>query len=341
MHLGLAIRAMLDGDDFDIRPSHDVGRARAASGVPLSALMEATRVLSNLLWQALAEEVERRGDASRSALVAATADVWLAQAIFADALAGGWRDETDARLVTHEHERSALVEALFQGRVVEPATIWEIADLLHLSPHGPFVVVAAELAAVGRHALVDIEARLRLAGVASAWRLQPAMQVGIVRLPAPAWVEPLATMLGAGSRVRQGISPVFDDLAGTPDALRFARIALAASPPSTPNVVVFDEAALSVAAVGAPDVMDRVATMVLGPVLALPATDRDVLLETLDAWFALGGSVAEVAKRVFCHPNTVRHRLRRVERFTGRSLADPRQLTELCLALEAHQRRPR
>jgi DNA-binding PucR family transcriptional regulator len=41
-----------------------------------------------------------------------------------------------------------------------------------------------------------------------------------------------------------------------------------------------------------------------------------------------------------CHPNTVRHRLRRVEMLTGRSLSDPLAIAELCLALEAVRSRP-
>jgi sugar diacid utilization regulator len=37
---------------------------------------------------------------------------------------------------------------------------------------------------------------------------------------------------------------------------------------------------------------------------------------------------------LFCHPNTVRHRLRRIEKHTGRSLSRPRDVAELCLMFE-------
>jgi hypothetical protein len=36
--------------------------------------------------------------------------------------------------------------------------------------------------------------------------------------------------------------------------------------------------------------------------------------------------------------NTVRHRLRRTEKHTGRSLSRPRDVAELCLAFEVHRR---
>jgi DNA-binding PucR family transcriptional regulator len=46
------------------------------------------------------------------------------------------------------------------------------------------------------------------------------------------------------------------------------------------------------------------------------------------------GSIPEAAAALFCHPNTVRHRLRRIEEYTGRSINVPLDLAELCLAFE-------
>jgi DNA-binding PucR family transcriptional regulator len=79
----------------------------------------------------------------------------------------------------------------------------------------------------------------------------------------------------------------------------------------------------------------RTARIVLEPVLALDPETRTVLLETLRAWLAAGGSAAEAAKALYCHRNTVRNRLQRLEELTGRSLEDPRGVAELYLASEA------
>jgi DNA-binding PucR family transcriptional regulator len=87
--------------------------------------------------------------------------------------------------------------------------------------------------------------------------------------------------------------------------------------------------------------MARVATTVLGPIEALPAGDCELLLDTLDAWFDCGGSAEEAAKRLYVHPNTVRLRLRRITERTGRSLTDPRGITELSLALRAVRQTPK
>jgi DNA-binding PucR family transcriptional regulator len=38
---------------------------------------------------------------------------------------------------------------------------------------------------------------------------------------------------------------------------------------------------------------------------------------------------------IYCHPNTVRYRLRRLQQHTGRSLDDPRAVAELLAALDA------
>ena len=41
-----------------------------------------------------------------------------------------------------------------------------------------------------------------------------------------------------------------------------------------------------------------------------------MLLDTLAAFFAFRGSAIEAGKHLYCHPNTVRHRLHRIEHQT-------------------------
>jgi DNA-binding PucR family transcriptional regulator len=81
------------------------------------------------------------------------------------------------------------------------------------------------------------------------------------------------------------------------------------------------------------DFRDRV----LGPVLAVRDEEyQRILLDTLDTWLA-SGEAGKAAAVLFCHPNTVRNRLRFVERLTGRRLATPVDVVDLALALEAHR----
>jgi DNA-binding PucR family transcriptional regulator len=58
------------------------------------------------------------------------------------------------------------------------------------------------------------------------------------------------------------------------------------------------------------------------------------------AWRANKGSADNAAAQLHVHPNTVRHRLRRIEANTGRSLAVPDELAELCLACEIRENMP-
>ena len=74
---------------------------------------------------------------------------------------------------------------------------------------------------------------------------------------------------------------------------------------------------------GAPAAAPHVAldtARVLGTLLDLPEDDRDLLFSTFEAWLRAGGSATAAAASLFCHPNTVRYRLRRIETDTdGRS----------------------
>jgi DNA-binding PucR family transcriptional regulator len=57
------------------------------------------------------------------------------------------------------------------------------------------------------------------------------------------------------------------------------------------------------------------------------------LLETLDAFFAAGGTLESAARALFVHPNTVRYRLRRVADVTGFSPLTARDAFALQVAL--------
>jgi len=321
---------------FDTSFARASGHRRAAAGVPLSPIMDAYRVGSAFIWELIADEIATAGIPADD-LIAVTAQLWQAQDVFTEAMSEGYRAEATSRLLTQETERAAMVEALLRGQVMANATVWELADLLHLPRQGPFVVVVAELAHVGRHALSTIENRLDTVDVRSAWRLLPDLQVGIVAVPSERHRTRLLEVLHRDATVRQGLSPPYPELPDTGAALRLARVAMTGSPRDG-GVTVFDEAPLSVTAVAEPDVMRRVAETVLGPLDSMRPDDRAILLDTLEAWLDAGGSADAAGTALFCHPNTVRQRLRRIEERTARSLSDPRQLTELCIALEARRR---
>jgi DNA-binding PucR family transcriptional regulator len=86
--------------------------------------------------------------------------------------------------------------------------------------------------------------------------------------------------------------------------------------------------------------MGKIRWSVLRRLKELPTAERTILLDTFQAWLQAGGSANDTATKIFCHPNTVRHRLRRIEELTDRSLSRPLDVAELCLAFEVEQRLP-
>lgn len=310
--------------------ARETGRLRAEQGAPLADVMAAYRVGTRYLWDAVLTESGRITD---QVLVRASSRLWQMQSSYTDAMTDAYRDVQSRRLLEQDQQRSALVEALLEGRVNGGGTLWEAAELLRLPHKGPFVVVAAEVPEVGRQAVSGAEERLRSVGLASAWRLLPELQVGVVSVP-PGRLAVLVDLLAQSATGRVGVSPAYDELGETGQAVRFARVALSGSRPDSP-VSLFDASPLTMAAVAAPDVMQYFVRKVLGGLDDLPADDRQVLLETLAVWSTHHGSATETGEQLYCHPNTVRHRLHRIEERTGRSLNDPHSLAELLLALEA------
>jgi DNA-binding PucR family transcriptional regulator len=170
--------------------------------------------------------------------------------------------------------------------------------------------------------------------VASAWRLDGELQEGLVALRPKFGIEPLCAELRRRASRRVGVSEPYPGLDQTAPALRQAQLACAAATPGTTDLVRFDEEPIAVLLVSAPDASHSVARHVLGRVLDLPEPDRTLIIDTIRTWLAEAGSTSTAARRMHVHRNTVRHRLRRLEELTGRSLADPVQASEVHVALE-------
>src|ERR1022692_4618753 len=187
-------RVCLDNIDFVFGPigrtpavaspeSRENGRQRAKGGVPLTAVMEAYRVAARYLWDCLAETAARQSVSAEVTLRAA-AEMWLVQDTFTQEMADGYREEITSQVLGQEQERSALVEALLEGRLAD-ASLWDAADILRLPLRGPYVVIAAQAPGIGRLALPRVQAALQSIGVISAWRLLHDAEVGIAWLPGP------------------------------------------------------------------------------------------------------------------------------------------------------------
>ena len=339
-NLRFALKSLEDGVAFDTSPAVTTGSRRAAAGVPLPAVMDAYRVASYRLWDAVVDIATEKRGVSRDIVIAATRRIWRFQNLYTDAMASAYRQQTMHQVLEDEAERAALTEALLDGRTITDYSVWEVAQLLRLPLSGPYVVVAAECPTLGKQALPGISGKLRTLDVFSAWRLLPDIQVGIAQVPSSSKHDMMLELIERQAIKRVGVSPQFHQLTNTAQALRYARVALNARCSKNGCVTVFDNSVLAVAAVSAPEVMKKVATVILCQFDDLPSEEEDVLFDTFRAWLANKGSVTDAAAQLHVHPNTVRHRLHRIERCTGRSLAVPNELAEMCLAFEVRENMP-
>ncbi len=319
---------------FDTALAAKTGAARARAGIPLPAIMDAYRVGCRLTWEEIVDLAASRPHISREGLIRASARIWLAFDVYTHAMAGAYRETMTNKVLTQAVEQAALVEALIDGRIVDQANLWEIASMLRLPARGPYVVVAAECGSVGKSALPGIESKLSSIDIASAWRLLPDVQLGLVHVHNDEKFETLKQTLSRLAATRIGISSRFDELSHTPEGVNYARIALSAKRPDGSLLSVFEAEPLAIAAVSAPRVMKQIASAVFSGFADLDERERENLFATFRVWVEAEGSISTAADRLYCHPNTVRHRLRRIEDRTGKSLSHPRELAELCLAFE-------
>jgi PucR C-terminal helix-turn-helix domain/GGDEF-like domain len=323
---------------FDTTAATELGVERARDGVPLSSVMEAYRVGFRRLWDAMELELTSRPRLNGVALHDLTAKLWTAQEAYTDAMAVGHRAEQARRLRSDEAERANLIDSLLHGRVIEEYSLWEAADCLRLPSSGPYVVIAGEVDPVGGEGLPQIESKLRSLDIFSAWWLLPDLHVGIVHIKNDKHLGDALALVSRIATARVGVSARFDDLRDTAQALRFARVSLRGRLDPGLLVSLFDGSILASAAVSAPEVLVKLVEPTIDCFAGLPDQERDVLFETFQAWVDNDGSMRTVGELLFCHPNTVRYRLHRIEQRTGRSLSKPRDVAELCLALEVHRR---
>ena len=339
-NLRFALKSLEDGVAFDTSPAITTGSRRAAARIPLPAVMDAYRVASYRLWDAVVDIATEKRGISRDMVIAATRRIWRFQNLYTDAMASAYRQQAMHQVLDEEAERAALTEALLDGRTITDYSVWEVAQLLRLPLSGPYVVIAAECPTLGKQALPGISAKLRSIDIFSAWRLLPDIQVGIAQIPSSSTRDTMLELIERQAIKRVGVSPQFHELTNTAQALRYARVAMNARSSKNGGVTVFDNSVLAVAAVSAPEVTKKVATVILCQFDDLPSEEKDVLFDTFRAWLANKGSVTDAAAQLHVHPNTVRHRLHRIERYTGRSLGVPDELAEMCLAFEVRENMP-
>ena len=262
-------------------------------------------------------------------------ELWGVIDAYSEAVHTAYRETLVDRVRRDEQRQLGLLDALLEGRLGEWSLVGDAARALGLPAGGAYVVASAEVPAADLDPLPRVEGVLRTEGIRSVWRVRPDERVGLVVVDRDHPVLTVRRLLSSLAASRVGLSPPFKRLEEAPQALALATIARGAAPPGTAGVTGLDDRPVATLVSAAQAVGGHVARVVLGPVLDLEPADRALLLDTLSAWFASAGSASEAGRILFCHRNTVRNRLARLEELTHRSLADPAEASELRVALVA------
>jgi PucR C-terminal helix-turn-helix domain/GGDEF-like domain len=317
-----------------LEPSRATGRRRAEQGVPLPVILHAYRVAGKFIWAAILAEAAG-DDVATAALLHAGSELWLIIDDHSGAVTDAYRDAVADRAHSHSQTRNAMLDVLLRGDAGDGSLLWESAATLRLPHQGTFVVAAVQPLRPGVESIPRVEDALRVKGVQSAWRVEVDAHVGVIALTSRTTIDDVCTRLGELTSTPIGISAPYPSLDQTPAALRQARLALATATPGSRDLVRYEQVPIAVLLASAPEAATMLAQAVLGPVLALPAVERDLLLSTLRAWFADEGATSAAAAKLHLHRNTIRYRLKRLEDLTGRDLSQPTGIAELHLALEA------
>ncbi|MFH9009302.1 PucR family transcriptional regulator [Streptomyces afghaniensis] len=313
---------------------YELGRGEALEGRSLDALQSALRVGGLHAWRLMGRTAEELG--LDSTVVAALGELAFRTVHeVAQAAAAGYAEAQLRSSDELERRRRRLLDLLLEDG---PVALEAVQDLAHGArwPVPRTVAVVALAAAPDRRdedrplaaagALVDMASRPPRMLVPDpdgsggfggraftlALRGRPAAIGPTVAVTDAAQSLHLATralgLMGRGVLPRQGVVRCADHLS---------------------TLVLYGDEPL----------LERLQARVLAPLDAVSAGQRDRLAETLLAWLLSGSNVPDVATRLHIHPQTVRYRLRQLEKLFGDALHDPETRLDLILALRAESLR--
>ena len=288
-----------------------LGQHEAEEGRSLDSLQAAYRVGAQVAWH-------RAMEVGRAAKLSSSVMSTLADAVFAymNDLATlsfeGYR-EVRAHTVEEQHAARRRLLQLILDRD-NPVPLRALADLAETACWPlPEKVIAVALRAAAPPAfpmevlanLDDPQPHLLLPADSGALRWE-ALQPGL-----------------GGRRAAIGLAVPLADAA---DSLRWARQALALAESGTIEsgpAVYCEDHLVTLWLLSDSALADQVSRRHFGALEGLTPRQQERLTETFGAWLETRGTAAEIADRLQVHPQTVRYRIRQLERTLGDQFGDP------------------
>jgi hypothetical protein len=308
---------------------------RVRQGIPLEGLLHAFRVGHRTVWEWMVDEAAQTPQGRAAAIVLASLVMEYID-ISSTQVAEAYLKEDRRLLATADRERRDLLENLLAGRLPPPG---EQPAATELDPDGDLLVIVAqpgETHADEPHALHHMADAI--AAHAAPGPTEPLVVVrqravvGVISVTDRTRADPAAGLRAAaevllaryGVELHAGLSTVCPGFVGIPHAHEQAREALRLARPGRPVVALTELSPFECLVGSAGSATQRTILDKGRPLLDWDADGSAA--ETLLAYIAANRSLKGAAERLFVHPNTVRYRLKRIERTTG---ADTRSLEQL------------
>lgn len=314
------LRALLERrlpDKEDLRRARDLGRRRAAQGLPVESVIGAFHVGNRELWQVL---LERAGNAP--VLTDVPAFMWQTVHVMSSALAAAHAEASRALQAHQITMRYRLFGLLLEGTAEDEAA--EMASGLGLRPDGAYVAACAIVPSSSVASLDELQRGFdRTRGVAYGSRVGGLVLVLSQDTPS---TEVIAVLQQCGYGDAIGVGLTRQGLGGAAESLRDARRALAAAQPSN-GVRYFERDWLQACLLAE---QERLLPFVSEKLSAVRANEH---LAAAVVAFAQGGfSVSAAAVTLSLHTNTAAYRL---ERWHVLTQWDVRRFDDLLLSLLA------
>lgn len=319
----------------------DTGRRRARQGVPMELVLNAYSLGTRVLWEALLDQGARQDlGVDDHVLLMAGQRIWHALDVQNAILVESYRRES-ARLQRRDLQRQqSFLDGLVGGRGSDPEFAREAADTLGVTVDEPVACVVAPFDESLDEPLRTPEDRLERAGSVSHWHVRGGAYFGLVQL-GDVDAAGLVELLSPAVAGRVGMAVAADGIAGFASAYQLASRAAQTVPRGQTQLVTVNDRLPEVLLAGSPEVASLLVEESIGPLLAQPAHQAELLLETLVALLEHNGSPTHAAESLFCHRNTVIYRMKQIEQLTDRSLQVPRDRLLLVLGLIATGRSSR
>jgi hypothetical protein len=307
-----------------------LGQHEAREGRSLDSLQAAYRIGMRVGWRRVMELGLRYG--APSPVMSSLAD---AMFTYSDEIAAvslqGYLEVKALSAESQDEWRRRLLRLILERPPAPPRAIAELADLVGWPAPDEVTLVALEPGRPGPPLLAD-------GTLADLGGPQPHLLLpGRISLAARAAV----TSSLAGCRGAVGPTVPMADAA---HSLRWARrgLALAKAGILGDSDVTFCEDYLVELWLLADDrLIDQLAERRLGGLSALSPGQRQRLEETFGAWLETRGTAPEMADRLKVHPQTIRYRMRLLEKTLGGQLSDPDTRFAIELVLRATRLRDR